>query len=196
MKTYELKGSLRTDFGKKAAKAIRSTENVPCVLYGAGENIHFTVSANDVRKLIYTPDVHAVALDIEGKKATAVIKELQFHPVKDNLLHIDFLAVSKDKPVTVEIPVKLTGLAAGVKAGGKLSLEMRKLKINGIYTEIPELVVIDVTDLAIGKKIQVADLKYDKLQLMNVPSAVVAQVKATRAAATATEASADASAAQ
>lgn len=181
MKTFELAGELRQEFGKKAAKALRKEELVPCNLYGCGVNLTFTVNVNDVRKLIYTPDTQVVALTVAGKEYKAVVKELQFHPVKEQLLHIDFLAVSEDKPVVVEIPVQLNGLAEGVKAGGKLALEMRKLKVRAIYTNIPDRVVIDVTNLGLGKKIQVADLHFEGYEIANVKEQVVAQVKATRA---------------
>lgn len=181
MKTYELTGSVRTELGKKATKACRAAQNVPCVLYGGAENLNFTAKFSDLRKLIYTPEVYVVDLTIGTKKTQAVVKELQFHPVNDSVMHIDFLEVSAAKPVMVEVPVKLTGLAEGVKAGGKLSLEMRKMKVKGIYTEIPENIVIDVTALGLGKKIQVADVQVEKLQLMNAKNAIVAQVKMTRA---------------
>lgn len=181
MKTFELAGQVRNDFGKKAAKELRKQELVPCNLYGCGLNVTFTVSVNDVRKLIYTPDTMVVALTIDGKNYNAVVKELQFHPVKEQLLHIDFLAVDDKKPVTVAIPVQLTGLAEGVKAGGKLSLEMRKLKVTALYTNLPDRVVIDVTNLGLGKKIQVADLAFEGYQIANVKEQVVAQVVATRA---------------
>lgn len=181
MKTFELSGELRSDFGKKAAKALRKQELVPCNLYGNGENVTFTVTVNDVRKLIYTPDTQVVELTVAGKKHMCVVKELQFHPVKEILFHIDFLEVTEEKPVTVEIPVKLEGLAEGVKAGGKLALEMRKLKVNGIYTKFPDRVVIDVTSLGLGKKIQVQDLKFEDYTIVNAKELIVCQVKATRA---------------
>ena len=181
MKTFELSGQIRKDYGKKAAKELRKQELVPCNLYGNGENITFTVSVADVRKLIYTPDTMIVELTIDGKKRNAVIKELQFHPVKEQLLHIDFLEVTDKKPVTVEVPVQLTGHAAGVKAGGKLSLEVRKLKVSALYKNLPDRVVIDVTELGLGKRIQVSDLHFDNYTIANVKDLVVAQVKATRA---------------
>lgn len=188
MKTFELAGTLRADFGKKAAKALRKQDQVPCNLYGLGENITFTVNNADIRKMIYTPDTLAIALTIGEKKCMAVVKELQFHPISGNVLHIDFLAVNEKKPVTVEIPVVLEGHAEGVKAGGKLSLEMRKLKVNGIYTNIPDRVIVDVTALGLGKKLAVSDITVEGCKLMNVKDACVAQVKATRASAAAAEA--------
>lgn len=185
MKTFELVGTPRSEYGKKAAKALRKEELIPCNLYGLGENMTFTVAKDDVRKLIYTPDTLVVALTIGDAKKMAVVKELQVHPITENILHIDFLEVNEKKAVTVEIPVQLVGHAAGVKAGGKLSLEMRKLKVNGIYTNIPERVVIDVTELGLGKKLAVSDITVENCKLMNVKDACVAQVKATRASATA-----------
>jgi len=182
MKTFELKGAVRTDLGKKATKADRVGEKVPCVLYGGEVNTHFTATISDIRKLIYTPEVYVVNLDIDGKKTKSIMKALQFHPVSDKVLHIDFLQLTEDKPVTVELPVKLEGLAEGVKAGGKLSLEMRKLKVKGLYTQIPENIVIDVTELGLGKSIQVAKVSLENLEILNNKNAVVAQVKLTRAA--------------
>ena len=182
MKTFELVGTPRSEYGKKAAKAFRKENLVPCNLYGNGENVTFTVSVDDVRKLIYTPDTMAVALTIGDVKRMAVVKELQFHPVSEELLHIDFLEVTEQKPVTVAIPVQLTGHAEGVKAGGKLSLEMKKLKVNGIYTQIPNRVEIDVTTLGLGKKLYVGAVEMaEGLELVIPADACVAKVKATRA---------------
>jgi len=182
MKTFELKGTVRTVLGKKATKADRVVDNVPCVLYGGAENTHFTSTVGDIRKLIYTPEVFVVNLDIDGKKTKSIMKALQFHPVSDKVLHIDFLELTEDKPVVVELPVKLEGLAEGVKAGGKLSLEMRKLKVKGLYPQIPENIVINVSELGLGKSIQVAKVSVENLEILNNKNAVVAQVKLTRAA--------------
>ncbi len=182
MKSFKLKGEARQELGKKATKAVRVSETIPCVLYGGKENVHFTVTQSDVRKLIYSPDVHIVDLSVGSNKSKAIVKELQFHPVTDKILHIDFLEVADNKPVVVELPVKLTGLAEGVRAGGKLSLEMRKLKVKGIYTDLPESITVDVSKLGLGKSIQVGKLSFDKFELLNTKNAVVAQVKLTRAA--------------
>ena len=182
MKSFDLKGTVRTDLGKKATKAERVVDNVPCVLYGTAENVHFTTTVSEVRKLVYTPEVFVVNLEIGGKVTKAIMKALQFHPVTDKVLHLDFLAISEDKPVIVNLPVKLEGLAEGVKAGGKLALEMRNLKVKGLYTQIPENIVIDVTELGLGKSIQVAKVSVPNLEILNAKNAVVAQVKLTRAA--------------
>jgi large subunit ribosomal protein L25 len=190
MKTFQLKGTVRAELGKKATKANRAGDNVPCVLYGVGDNVHFTSTASDLRKLIYTPEVYIVDLDVDGKECKAIMKALQFHPVSDKVLHIDFLEVTADKPVIMEIPVKLEGLAEGVKAGGKLALQMRKLKVKGVYTDFPEAITLDVSDLGLGKTIQVGAISVDKLEILNAKNAVVAQVKLTRAARGAAAASA------
>ena len=182
MKTFDLKGTVRTDLGKKATKAERVSDKVPCVLYGGAENIHFTTTVGEIRKMIYSPEVFVVDLDIDGKKIKSIMKAIQFHPVSDKVLHLDFLQVTEDKPVVVELPVKLEGLAEGVKAGGKLALEMRKLKVKGLYTQIPENIIVDVTELGLGKSIQVAKVSVENLEILNAKNAVVAQVKLTRAA--------------
>lgn len=207
MKTFALSAQPRTELGKKATKALRAQNLIPVVLNGGkhidlpyagtlkpGEKIveispakglittDLTVSNDAVRKLVYTPDIFAIELDINGEKRMAVLKDIQFHPVKDNILHIDLLEVFPEKPVTVEVPVKLEGHAEGVKAGGKLSLSMKKLRVKAIYTDIPERLVINVDNLGLGKTMAVGDLHFDKLELMNTKNAVVCAVQLTRAA--------------
>ena len=182
MKTFQLEGSKRELVGKKASKANRQENLVPGVLYGGEETIHFTVSKEGIRKLIYTPEVFIVALTIDGKSYSAILKDAQYHPVSDNLLHVDFMQIVEDKPVIIEIPVVLEGLAEGVKAGGKLSLEMRKLKVKGLYKKFPEKLVINIEKLGLGKTIQVGSLQFDNLELLNAKDNVVAAVKLTRAA--------------
>ena len=209
MKTFQLSAEPRTDLGKKAAKNLRKSNLIPVVLNGGavidlpftgtlkpGEKIvtineegtkglittDLVVKAEDVRKLIYTPDIFAIELDINGEKRNAVLKDIDFHPVKDNILHIDLLEVNDKKPVTIEVPVKLEGHAEGVKAGGKLNLSMKKIKVRAIYTEIPERVVINVDNLGLGKTLQIGDLHFDGLELVNAKNAVVCAVALTRAA--------------
>ncbi|MFB6317676.1 50S ribosomal protein L25/general stress protein Ctc [Saccharicrinis sp. FJH54] len=191
MKTFEINGSLRTDLGKKATKALRKEGLVPCVLYNGDDNVHFTVSAQDLHHLLYTDQVYIVALTIDGKVYEAVIKELQFHPVSDEVLHIDFLPVSEDKPIQINIPVKLVGSSEGVKAGGKLQLQMRYLKVKGIKANLPEKLEVDVTALGLGKSIQVGELTFENLELLSAKNAVVVTVKLTRAARGAAAASAE-----
>ena len=180
MKVFELTGTQRAEYGKKAAKALRAENMIPCNLYGCGQNCTFTVSVADVRKLIYSPDTQIVALTIGETKTNAIVKEMQFHPISGDTLHIDFLAVDENKPVVVAIPVQLNGLAEGVKAGGKLVQNMRKMKVQGIYTAFPDRINIDVTNLGLGKKIAVADVQIEGLKMVNPADACVAEVKATR----------------
>ena len=189
MKSIEIKGSLRTDLGKKATRELRKNNGVPCVLYGVkkGENglpvaTHFSVTVDGLRKLVYTPNIYLVNLDIDGTVVTAIMKDIQFHPVSDAILHVDFLQVEENKPVVMEVPVQLEGLAEGVRAGGKLALQIRKLKVKATYNAIPERLVIDVTPLGLGKTIKVGELSYEGLELMNAKDAVVCAVKLTRAA--------------
>lgn len=182
MKTFELSAQARPDLGKKAAKSLRGGDLIPAVLYGGESVQHLTVSQEGVRNLIYSPEIFVVDLDVDGKKVKAILKDIQFHPVTDRILHIDFLQVDEQKPVAVEVPVVLTGHAEGVKAGGKLALEMRKLRVKAVYTEIPEKLFIDVTNLGLGKTIQVGALSFDGLELLNAKNAVVCAVKLTRAA--------------
>ncbi|MDR0863337.1 MAG: 50S ribosomal protein L25/general stress protein Ctc [Candidatus Symbiothrix sp.] len=182
MKTFQLEGSKREGTGKKAAKAYRKEGLVPCVLYGSEGVTHFTVTKEGIRKLIYTPEIHIVDLTIGGKASVAILKETQYHPVSDELLHADFQQIAADKPVVIEIPVVLEGLAEGVKAGGKLSLEIRKLKVKGLYKNFPEKLAINIENLGLGKTIQVGKLHFENLEILNAKDNVVAAVKLTRAA--------------
>jgi large subunit ribosomal protein L25 len=182
MKNLELNGTLRPDFGKKAAKAIRKENNVPCVLYGGEEVIHFQLPINDTNAFIYTPDIFTIELNIDGKKYMSILKEAQFHPVKDTVLHLDFLQIFENKPIQIDVPVHLSGLAQGVKDGGKLSQELRKLKIKGLYKNIPDYLNIDVTKLELGKTMQVGALKFDNIEIISTKQAVVCAVKLTRVA--------------
>lgn len=182
MKSIEIKASLRNEFGKKGSQAIRKTDSVPCVLYGQGENLHFTVTNDSLRNLVYSPDIYLVNLDIEGKKVKAIMKDIQFHPVKDNILHIDFYQIDEVKPIVMEVPVALEGLAEGVKAGGKLTLQMRKIKVKALFNNIPEKLVINVSSLGLGKTIQVGQLSFENLELLTAKEAVVCAVKLTRVA--------------
>jgi len=187
MKTIEIKGTARVAGGKKAAKLLRKQGMVPCNLYGELKDENglpkataFAVSEGELRKLIYTPDIYTVNLDVDGQKCIAILKEAQFHPVKDNVLHVDFYQITDDKPIVMEVPVRLNGLAVGVKAGGKLSASVRKLKVKAVHSAIPERLDIDVTDLELGKTIKVAELSFEGLELVTSPSVVVCQVKMTR----------------
>ena len=184
MKTFELVGEVREDFGKKAARSYRSEGLIPCVVYGGSneKNLNFVVKKSDVRNLIYTPEVYLINLVLDGKSVMAILKEIQFHPVKDNILHIDFLHVFPNVPLVIELPVRLEGLAAGVKSGGKLSLDLRKLKVKALAEKLPQELVVNVEDLELGKSIQVGELNFEGLELLTPKNAVVCRVQLTRAA--------------
>lgn len=182
MKTIQINATARNEYGKKVAKHLRKEGKVPCVVYGLGEHMDITVSEDELRKLIYTPHIYIVELNIDGKIYPTLLKDAQYHPVKDNVLHVDFLRINEEKPVEIEIPVVLDGLAEGVRAGGKMNLRMRKLKVKGIFTSIPERLHIDVTKLGLGKSIQVGELSFEGLELTNAKESVVCAVQLTRAA--------------
>ena len=189
MKSINVTGTARTALGKKATREIRKSGAVPCNLYGEakGENglpvaMSFTATQEELRKLVYSPDIYCVNLNIDGKECKAVMKELQFHPVTDQLLHVDFYEITETKPIVMEVPIKLNGLAEGVKAGGKLAAGVRKLKVRAPYTAIPEHLNIDVTNLGLGKTIKVAELSFEGLEMVTSASVVVCQVKMTRSA--------------
>ena len=181
MREFNLNGAKRTEAGKKAAKNLRANGLIPCNLLVKGEAVSFTVKAADVRNLIYTSQVYAVNLNIDGTECKAVIKELQFGPVNEELYHIDFLKFDENEPITVKIPVKLEGHAEGVKAGGKLVKQVRDLTVKGLWTNIPERLIVDVTSINLGKTLNVAALTYDNLEIVTPKSVIVAGVKATRA---------------
>ena len=182
MQVFDLKGEVRNDLGKKATKAVRYAEKVPCVLYGGEANVHFAVLDKDLKKLLYTPNVYLVNLDLDGKSYGAVMRDIQFHPVKDNILHVDFYQIDEAKPIVMEVPVQLEGLAEGVKAGGKLALQMRKIKVKALYNVIPEKLIVNVSHLGLGKTVKVGELSFEGLELISAKEAVVCAVKLTRAA--------------
>jgi len=182
MKIFDLEGKLRTETGKKANKALRLEGSIPCVVYGGKENIMFSVIEKDLKKLLFTPLVHIVKLNVEGKVCDAVMREVQYHPVSDRPLHIDFYEIPNDKPVVMEVPVKLNGFAEGVKAGGVMNLILRKLKVKALPNEMPGEIDIDVTKLTIGKTIKVKELSFDKYEIVNGKEVVICQIKLTRAA--------------
>lgn len=207
MKTYQLEGTPRESVGKKATKALRKENLIPAVLYGQspvdlpykgklnkGEKVveteggkgiivtDFVVSVDGVRNLIYTPNIYLVELTLGDKAVKAIVKAMQFHPVTDSVLHIDFLEVFENKPIVMEVPVILEGYAEGVKAGGKLNLEMRRLRVKAIYDKIPETLTVNVDHLGLGKTIQVGELTFEGLELINAKNSVVCAVKLTRAA--------------
>ncbi len=188
MKEINVAGKKRTDTGKKATRELRKQGYVPCNLYGEKkdangnpEALAFAILATDLRKVVYTPHIYVVNLDIDGEKHTAVMRELQFHPVTDALLHIDFYEINEKKPITIGIPVKLNGLAQGVRDGGKINLAERKLNVTAPYKQIPEVLDIDVTNLQLGKSIKVGELSFEGLEIATPAQVIVCSVKATRA---------------
>ena len=188
MKEISVSGEKRATTGKKAAKELRKEGLVPCNLYGEkkGENglpeaVAFAIPAAQLRKVIYSPNVYVVNLTISGEAHKAVIKELQFHPTTDAVLHVDFFEVNETKPITIGIPVKLTGHAQGVRDGGRLSQAVRQLNVTAPYKQIPEILEIDVTELKLGKAIKVAELNFEGLEIATPAQVDVCSVKATRA---------------
>lgn len=183
MKHIELKGQLRQVSNKAAVKAIRRAGLVPCNLYGQGlENVLFTVTAKDLKAVTNTPFSHIVDIVLDnGEKYEATIKEAQWHPVTDEALHVDFLAVTPGKPVVIEVPVKVEGHSEGVKLGGKLAVSVRKLKVSALAENLPDVLTVDVTSLQIGKRIVAGDLNYENVTIVSPKATIICAVKATRA---------------
>ncbi len=194
MKEINLTGQLRSDLGKKASKSLRKEGLIPCNMYGIATTdgkpsaFSFTVPMTELRKLIYTPHIYLVNLTVDGKLHTAILKEIQFHPVTDAVLHVDFLEVNEEKPITIGLPVKLVGLAQGIRDGGRMSLSLRKLNVKAPYKSLPEHLDVDVTALTIGKSIKVGQLSYEGLELITGKDVVVCSIKMTRAASMAAQA--------
>jgi large subunit ribosomal protein L25 len=181
MKTVSLSGSLRANVGKTDANALRAKGWVPCVIYGGKEQIHFSADERTFKNIIYTPDTNLVNITIDGNNYNAVVQEAQFHKINDKLIHVDFLQVFDGKPVTVQIPVKTLGTAEGVKEGGKLNVEMRKLKVRGLVNKLPERIELNVEKLSIGKSISVGDIKMDGLSILHPKNISVVSCQVTRA---------------
>ena len=181
MQTIQINGTARKDFGKKFAKAARREGQVPCIIYGGGEEIAFTIDAKELGQLIYTPNSYIVELEINGKVEKAVMREVQFHPVREQILHIDFYRVQEGKPVAIAIPVRLTGTAEGVKVGGKLALSARKLVVKAMVDQLPDEIVVDVTPLKVGQTIFVGDLQHENLTFVTPATTAVCAVRVTRA---------------
>ena len=181
MKTLQLNAVKRAEYGKKAAKACRREGMVPCVIYGGGEEVSFSVSAKDLKPLIYSPNSYVVEINIDGKVEKAVMREVQFHPVREQILHIDFYRIQEGKPVAIAIPVRLTGNAEGVKVGGKLALSARKLVVKALEENLPDELVVDVTPLKVGQTIFVGDLQFENLTFVTPATTAVCAVRVTRA---------------
>ena len=198
MKEISISGQKRENLGKKASKALRKEGFVPCNLYGEKKDdkglpvaLAFASSFSELRKLIYTPHIYVVRINIDGTDHTAVLKEIQFHPVTDAPLHVDFYEVNEQKPITIGIPVKLIGLAQGVRDGGRMNLSIRKIDVTAPYQIIPEHLDVDVTSLCIGKSIKVGQLSFEGLEIATSKDVVVCSVKMTRNASVAATTSED-----
>lgn len=182
MKKAQLSGSVRANVGKKDATLTRNAGLVPCVVYGSGEQTHFAVKDIDIEKIVFSPDVYQVALDIDGKKVNAVIRELQQHPLTGKVQHVDFLQLEENRPVRVELPVRLVGSAKGVMAGGKLMQAYRRLRVVGLPAALPESITLNVSSLKIGKAIRVGNINIPGVTILDPHSSVVASVRMARGA--------------
>lgn len=180
MKTVQLSGSPRANVGKKDAKAVRNSGSVPCVLYGTGEQIYFSVRHIDIQKIVVSPDVFIIELEIDGTKKTGIIQELQMHPVKDTVQHVDFLELVENKPVTIGIPVKLVGRSRGVLNGGRLQQVFRRLKVQALPKDLPSEIEIDITPIRIGQSRRVSDVVLPGVTMLDPQNAVVVSVKRAR----------------
>lgn len=180
MKTIEIKGSLRTETGKKSTKKLRESGNIPCIIYGKEKNIHFYTHENSFTNLIYTPESHIVRFNLDDKIFRLYLKDIQFHPVTDKIIHADFMEIFDDKPVKISLPVKISGDSAGVKAGGKLRIKRRHLNVKGFVNDIPEFLNIDITNLKVNQSIKVGDLAFGKIELTDPKIATVLSVATSR----------------
>lgn len=181
MKSIAISGSPRENVGKRDAKELRYEGKVPAVLYGGKNQIHFSVSASDLKSLVYTPDVSFVALDVAGVKAQAIIQDVHFHPLTDQPLHVDFLELDEKKPVVMLIPVKLTGTSPGVKIGGKLVQKLRKLRVKALPKDMPQHVEVSISKLEVGKSVSVGSLNFDSFKITNNPEDTIVSVTMSRA---------------
>lgn len=181
MKSFAISGSLRENVGKRDAKELRYQSQVPAVLYGGETQTHFSVSAADLKTVVYTPVVHFIDLDIAGTKTQAIIKDIQFHPLTEQLLHVDFLQLDEKKPIAIEIPVKLTGTSPGVKVGGKLVQKLRKLRIKGLPKDHLDNIEVSIEELEVGKSVRVSDIKLENLTITNAQEDTIVSVTTSRA---------------
>lgn len=180
MKAITIQGQKRESVGKKSTKALRDAELVPCVVYGGKEPLHFSTEEKSFKNLVYTPEAHTVSIELNGETISAVLQDIQFHPITDKILHADFYQLSADKPVIMEVPVKVTGRAKGVVAGGALRQSYRKLKVKAVPANLPDEIVVDVTPLKIGNKLYVGDIKNENYSFMHPDNAVIVAVKMSR----------------
>ncbi len=180
MKQLEIVGYKRANLGKKASKDLRAEAQVPCVLYGGTDQVHFYSPMILFRDLLYSPNAYEVTLNIEGTIYKAILQEAQFHPVNEMILHVDFLEIVEGKPITIEVPLKFEGVSPGVLKGGKLTQKLRKVKLRGQASSIPDYVEVDITDMDLGKSVKVNQLKVEGVTVLNNPSLPVATVEIPR----------------
>lgn len=181
MKHYAIAGTVRTTGTKADVREVRKAGRVPCNFYGNGvENVSFSVDEKEFLALVSQPASFIIDLDIDGKKNTAVLREVQYHPVTDRPLHIDFVAVTEDKPITIDVPVRIFGNSEGVRQGGKLTVNVRKLRVSALMADLPDELPVDITTLKLGKRINAGDLHFDKVNIVTPKTAIVCAVKATR----------------
>lgn len=182
MKSLTIKGEARKSLGKKDAHKLRAEEKAPAVLYGGDEPVHFSVAFSELRQMIYTPNVYLIDLDIDGTIHKAIMQDIQWHPVEEIVMHVDFLKINEDKPIKIDVPIKVTGHAKGMRAGGKLNTNLRRLKVKALASDLPDTISIDVTKLGLGQGIKVGDLKVENVEFLDPKSNVVVSVAITRAA--------------
>lgn len=180
MKSITIEGTLRADLGSKFARQLRTDGNVPCVIYGGEEPVHFYAPEGDFRHLIYTPEAHIVEVKVDGKTIKAVMQDLQFHPVSDKLIHVDFIQLVDGKAVSMDIPVVLQGNARGVRNGGKLKMNLRKLRVKATEENLPESIVLDIENLRIGESVKVEEAPKGPFEILNAASAVIVSIKTAR----------------
>ena len=180
MKSITIKGSKRESVGKSATKALRNAGMVPCVIYGGDKPVHFSAEEKAFKNLVYTPDVFTAMIELDGEKFAAILQDIQFHPVSDKILHIDFYQLFDDKQVTMMIPVKLKGTSPGVLNGGSLRFTNRKLKIKAFPSKLPDFVSADISNLKIGNKLFITELFNDDYTFMHPDNTVVVQVRTSR----------------
>jgi large subunit ribosomal protein L25 len=180
MKSITIKGSQRESVGKVATKALRNAGKVPCVLYGGDKPVHFSADEKAFKNLVYTPNVYTAKIELDGQTYDAVLQDIQFHPVSDKILHIDFYQLFEDKEITMNIPVRLVGSAKGVMVGGALRHNLRKLRVKALPANLPDFIEADITELQIGNKLYVTELRNDNYTLLHPDNTVVAQVRMSR----------------
>ena len=180
MKSITIKGSKRESVGKVSTKALRNAGMVPCVIYGGDNPVHFSAEEKAFKKLVYTPNVYTASLDVDGKKIAAILQDIQFHPVSDKILHVDFYQLIDDKEITMNIPVKLIGTSPGVLNGGSLRFTNRKLRVKALPANLPDAVIADISSLKIGSKLVVTSLETKNYIFMHPENTVVVQVRTSR----------------